>query len=36
VDSRLHNLIHLLLETQKLLDKIGKVIEKMVKEDKDE
>jgi hypothetical protein len=35
--KELHDLIHLLSETQKLIDKIGKVIEEMVKEEaKDE
>jgi len=33
MDVRLHDLIHILSELQKLLDKAGKLLEEMVKDD---
>jgi len=33
MDTRLHDLIHILSELQKLLDRAGKLLEEMVKDD---
>ena len=33
MSSQLHDLIHLLSQMQKLLDKLGKIVEKMVQDD---